>query len=105
VNALAEAISGQPSKIEYPEVHIATELEQMDLRLKRSQGNERLWAMGAFSDQEIRDAEREGVLPEQLPGLAKEVPPDPTRAVVQVSSATKVETEGEGGAPFGNEKE
>jgi uncharacterized protein len=86
VNALAEALSGKPMQILRPEVHIGTELEQMDLRLKRNQGNERLWAMGVFSDQEIRDAEREGVLVEEQPGLQKEVPEDPTRAVTQVQT-------------------
>lgn len=97
VDALAEAISGKPMHIEYPEVHIATDSEQADLELKRVQRDERHWAMGTFSDQEIRNAWQKGVPVEEF-ATKPEVPEDPTRAVVQIQSETKNETETNAGA-------
>lgn len=87
----ASALQGSPVAIEFPPVRVPSEAEVEEQRAKRIGATERLWAMGAFSDQEIRDAQRAGVPVEQLPGLKKEVPPDPTRAVVQVKSSTEVE--------------
>lgn len=96
VDALAEALSGTPTHIEFPEVHIATDAEQADLEFKRAQRDERFWSMGAFSDQEIRNAWQAG---EQVEHFAKkpDVPPDPTRAVVQIQSETKAEGADAGG--------
>ncbi len=82
VDELAEALSGQPTHILFPNVHIETESECLELRLKRLQGNNLLWGMGAFSDQEIRDGERAGVLVEQQEGLAEEVPAPPPAPIL-----------------------
>jgi phage-related protein (TIGR01555 family) len=78
VTRLAEAISGKPTKIEFPDVHMASEAERMDLRVKRWTGNDKAFATGAFTDQEIRDAERQHLLVEDLPNLAAKLPePEP----------------------------
>lgn len=82
IDQLAEAISGKPTHIEFPEVHIATDLECAELRLKRLQGDNLLWGFGAFSDQELRDAARAGVEVENLPNLSADVPPPPEPALV-----------------------
>jgi phage-related protein (TIGR01555 family) len=96
VNALAEAISGAPAKIEYLEIHQPTDTEVEELRSKRVTATERYWAMGVFSDQEIRDAVRVTQLPEDFV-TQKNVPEDPTRAVVQIKSETATESGGASG--------
>jgi phage-related protein (TIGR01555 family) len=95
VNALAEAISGQPTQIDYPEIHQPTDKELLELRNIRLTGNNLFWSQGVFSDQEIRSAEQKSELVEEFV-KTPDVPEDPTRAVVQIKSETETN-----GAPPG----
>jgi phage-related protein (TIGR01555 family) len=58
VNALAEAISGKPMQIDYPEIHQPTDKELLELRNLRLSGNQQQFSVGAFSEQEVRNAEQ-----------------------------------------------
>jgi phage-related protein (TIGR01555 family) len=91
-NALAEALSGKPHKLELPPAHISSEAEKMDLRIKRWAGNDKAFATGAFTEQEIRDAERQGLLVEDLPNLAAKLPePEPEPLPAEDEPASEAE--------------
>lgn len=78
MDRLCSAIAGSPQVIEYPDVHISSETEQADLRLKEIQGDERLWTMSIVSPDEIRKARYAGKRPEEImSGKAPEPEPIP----------------------------
>lgn len=94
VNALAEAISGQPMQIEYPEIHQPTDAEIEALRIQQAQVMKSYYEMGVASPTEIRAALRahealadslktdEAPEPEPAPeqnGEPEEDPPAPPR--------------------------
>ncbi len=89
VNLLAEAISGSPTKIDFPEIHQPTDQEIEELRALSVGTDHKLWQMNVFGDKEIRNARQahvpvedhatapeppEAQEPEPLPG---EEPPAP----------------------------
>lgn len=93
MNRLCSAIAGTPMKIEYPEVHISSDQERADLRLKLLQGDERLWTMSVISPDEIRKARHTGQDPEQI---ATGAAPEPEPVVVEDPNAPP---EGDGNRP------
>jgi phage-related protein (TIGR01555 family) len=77
VNALAEAISGKPEKIDYPEIHQPTDKELLELRNLRLSGNQQQFSVGAFSEQEVRNAEQADELVEDHAKATAAPQPEP----------------------------
>lgn len=76
VNFLAEAISGVKKEIKYPEIHQPTDAEKEELRGKSLAATRALWDIGAFSEQEIRNA-AQAQLPVELHAKTPEAPEKP----------------------------
>jgi hypothetical protein len=73
-----------PVTVKFKPLWQPTAKEQAEVRQLRTNTNERLWSMGVWSDAEIRKAENEGKLPEEM-AFSDEPTAEPTRPVTTVA--------------------
>jgi len=74
----------RPIQVKFKPLWQPTEKEQAEVRMLRTNTNERLWSMGIWSDAELRKAENAGKLPEKM-AYGDAPTAEPTRPVTTVA--------------------